>query len=238
MRSLISAADSVIFDFDGPLCRLFVDGRAADAATRLRALVDASPQDVTLSAPDDPHAVLRDVARQAPGTTLVQEVADALTREEVAAAPRAWPTAYVDALLMTLGSTGRRLAISTDNAPEAVQGYLAGRRLDGLFAGRVHGRRPDASRLKPDPDAVLRALESTGVPAERTVMIGDSPRDAEAAETAGVPFVGYARNDRKKAELLNAGVSAEHLVTSLLTVLELVNVAEFRPERRRSTAGA
>jgi len=103
-----------------------------------------------------------------------------------------------------------------------VERYLQTRLTGELFAGHVHGRSAEGElRLKPDPDCLLRALSSTGAPAEGALMIGDAPRDLEAARAAGVAFLGYARNPRKAAELSDAG--AEHVVGSLRDVLKIVD---------------
>ncbi len=47
----------------------------------------------------------------------------------------------------------------------------------------------DAERSKPDPDIVRAALARAGEPAERVVMIGDTPYDIEAAARAGVAAI-------------------------------------------------
>ncbi len=47
----------------------------------------------------------------------------------------------------------------------------------------------DVARGKPHPDLVLRALEVTGVPAERAVMLEDSAHGVEAAHAAGVRVI-------------------------------------------------
>ncbi|MDK1476193.1 HAD hydrolase-like protein [Streptomyces sp. 549] len=238
MERLVAAAEHVVFDFDGPLCRLF-SGVSVEAITeRLLAIADERACGLDLPRSDGPFAVLRRVVGHSPSGPLARELAAALVEEELRAAPRAWPTAYADGLVMTLAATGRILSVASDNAPEAVREYLADRRLGHLFAGRVHGRDPDASLLKPDPSCVLRAVETAGVPTERTLMIGDSGRDAIAARKAGTAFLGYARNDRKRADLLEAGVPPEHLVSSLLPVLEAVSVADFaKVPARRATGG-
>lgn len=43
---------------------------------------------------------------------------------------------------------------------------------------------------KPDPEGLLRAMRTAGLPAEHTVYVGDSVSDGECASTAGVAFVG------------------------------------------------
>lgn len=97
--------------------------------------------------------------------------------------------------------------------------WLEGRGLRGLLA--------DEQRRPLDPQAVLRAVRSatptadvrTYLPSSASV-IGDSPTDHEAARAAGVPFLGYVRNDRKTKLLRDAGV--ELIVESLEQVLQIV----------------
>ncbi len=48
-------------------------------------------------------------------------------------------------------------------------------------------------------------------------MIGDAPADCEAAGRAGIPFLGYARNEEKETLLRAAG--AEAVVGSLEPIL-------------------
>jgi phosphoglycolate phosphatase-like HAD superfamily hydrolase len=59
-----------------------------------------------------------------------------------------------------------------------------------------------------------------GVAPAAALMIGDSPSDFGAAREAGVPFLGYARNERK-AKLLKEG-GAVHVVGSLEPLLLLL----------------
>jgi phosphoglycolate phosphatase-like HAD superfamily hydrolase len=46
----------------------------------------------------------------------------------------------------------------------------------------------DVERGKPHPEALLRALEVLGVPASRSVYVGDTPTDLEMARAAGADF--------------------------------------------------
>ncbi|MEU2725111.1 HAD family hydrolase [Streptomyces smyrnaeus] len=232
----ISSAQCVIFDFDGPLCHLFARRTAASVADRLREAYATAPDGTPRTWPEttDPLRLLTAAFEGA--APLPQESAlrmeHSLSLEEVAAAEVAFPTGYADTLVRTLRATGRTVAVATDNCADAVERYLAKRSLLEAFSaegrpsgapGRVCGRVCDSAgpRLKPDPDCVLRALESTGADAAKTVMIGDSARDVAAAHAAGVGFVGYARNERKGRELHGAG--AEWVVPSLREVLLTVD---------------
>ena len=221
MRELISNARCVLFDFDGPVCRLFAVRSAASVARRLREL--AAELSLTplltpeLRASDDPHRVLRALAGQRPGTPAIERLEQALTEEEVAAAATAQPTPYAAALIAALSTRGRQVAIATNNSPRAAEHYLSRYQLSGYVGGRVHGRARDLTLLKPHPDAVLRALASTGTPAAQALMIGDSVSDLLAARAARVPFLGYAPTP-PLAEAFTAA-EAEHVVSSLEQVL-------------------
>ena len=225
MRDLIEAAKCVLFDFDGPICHLFRDRPTPGIAERLRQAVLAGEEDDSwLPETSDPLEILR-LAFEQPVLVergVARDIERALTKEEVQAAPGAFPTAYADTLIRTLAATGRRLAVTTNNSPQAVERYLQTRLTSELFADRIHGRSSEgALKLKPDPDCLLRALESTGTDAKEALMIGDAPRDLEAARAAGVAFLGYARNERKAAELRDAG--AEHTVETLRDVVLTVD---------------
>jgi phosphoglycolate phosphatase-like HAD superfamily hydrolase len=227
MRDLIGAAKCVLFDFDGPVCHLFRDRPTPAIAARLREAVLAGVSGggaAWLPETDDPMEILRAAFEQpvAVESGLARDIERALTVEEVRAAPGAFPTAYADTLLHTLSATGRQLAVTTNNSRQAVERYLETRTTGPLFAGRIHGRGTGGPlRLKPDPYCLLRALESTGTPPQEALMIGDAPRDLEAARAAGVAFLGYARNERKAEQLRAAG--AEFTVESLRDVVLAVD---------------
>lgn len=224
MRELIEAAKAVLFDFDGPVCHLFQSSPPSAVAERLRQLAAANGDTGVLPETDDPLEVLR-AAYDRPDLVesgVARDMERTLTEAEVEAAPHAFPTAYADALVRTLAATGRQLAVTTNNSQQAVERYLETRHTYELFAGRIHGRNTDGSlHLKPDPDCLLRALKSTATSAQDALMIGDAPRDLEAARAAGVAFLGYARNERKAERLRAAG--AEHVIASLRDVLLIVD---------------
>ncbi len=86
------------------------------------------------------------------------------------------------ALLMRDAGIGLYVASSAD-------GELLGRLLDVAdVRDLVHGStsNDDVERSKPDPDIVRAALRKTGQPADRVLMIGDTPFDIEAAARCGV----------------------------------------------------
>lgn len=118
---LVDDARFVLWDFDGPICRLFARHTAQRVAADLvdwlgsrglrGLLTDAERES------PDPHAVLRAVDRRHPGSDLVEELEERLTQEELRATASAMPTAYADPLIRTWTALGVRLAVATNNSP-------------------------------------------------------------------------------------------------------------------------
>ncbi|MFE5816834.1 HAD family hydrolase [Streptomyces sp. NPDC056479] len=224
LRELITRARVVLWDFDGPICRLFAGHSAERVATDLvmwlegRGLHGLLTEDERESL--DPHVVLRAVDRRHPGSDLVAELEERLTQEELRATSSAMPTAYADPLIRTWQAVGSRLAIATNNSPRVVRAYLTSRGLLSCFSPHIYGRTQDLHRLKPDPHCLNRALSAMGAAPASALMIGDTPSDLDAANRAGVPFLGYARNAGKDKLLREAGATS--VVDSLWPVLRLV----------------
>lgn len=226
LRGLIDSAHLVLFDFDGPICRLFASHKAERVAAELVEWMAECGLGDLLSAEErespDPHEILRAVDRRRPGSDLVAELEERLTQEELRAAVSAWPTACADPLIRTWSSSsvGARLAITTNNSSQAVRAYLRSRGLAECFEPHIYGRTGNPRLLKPDPHCLRRALNATGTAPADGLMIGDASSDFVAARSAGVPFLGYARNEHKAKLLREAG--ANHVVTSLEEVLDVI----------------
>ncbi|MES4886461.1 HAD-IA family hydrolase [Streptomyces sp. NPDC096012] len=200
-----------LFDFDGPLCRLFPDDSSKPLAVALRATVEAAGLLDALAADErtdkDPHVVLRAVHRARRDRDvgdLVAQLDKQLTEGERDAARYAVPTPGAAEFVTWLAGRGTRLAVVTNNAAAAADDYLRDRDLRDSFEA-VHGRAADPDLMKPHPDVLHRALWDLGLPAEEAVMIGDTPMDALAAERAGVRFVGIGRNPTKRQRMRDAG---------------------------------
>ncbi|MFF8972457.1 HAD family hydrolase [Streptomyces sp. NPDC014995] len=201
----------VLFDFDGPLCRLFPLGSSMRVADALRRCVESHGALDVLSGRErtdkDPHVVLHAVhraRRERDLGDLPELLEELVTRGELDAARIAWPTPRADDLVRWLAGRGTRLAVVTNNAPRAADHYLRAHGLRQYFAA-VHGRTADPGLMKPHPDVLDRALRDLDLSPGDAVMIGDTPTDVEAAERAGVRFIGYGRNAGKRARLRDAG---------------------------------
>lgn len=89
--------------------------------------------------------------------------------------------------LQALRARGLRLACLTNKPTAFARPLLAAKGLDGFFEQVFGG---DAfERKKPDPLPLLKTCEALGTVPARTLMVGDSSNDAQAARAAGCPVV-------------------------------------------------
>ncbi|GAA3822897.1 HAD family hydrolase [Streptomyces chiangmaiensis] len=221
LRKLIAGVRYVLFDFDGPICRLFAGHAAEDVARRLvswlesRGLRDLLTEEERVH--PDPHYVLETIHRRHPQSDLVTELEGRLTQQELQAVASAMPTPYADPLIRTWSALGGQLAVATNNSARVASEYLTRRELASCFAPYVFGRTLDLDLLKPHPHCLNQALNAMGADRSASLMIGDTPSDFYAAQDAGVSFLGFARNHDKEKRLRSAG--AEVVVESLEPVL-------------------
>ena len=221
LRELITRARCVLFDFDGPICRLFAGYSADKVAKQLvdwltaQGLLGLLTQEE--SDDPDPHVVLRTVDVRHAGSDLVTELEEILTQHELRAVTRALPTPYADPLIRTWTAVGARLAVTTNNSARVPALYLERRGLTECFAPHIYGRTQDLHRMKPDPYCLNQALTAIGVRPADALMIGDTVSDLLAAGSAKVPFVGYAPDERRDKLLRAAG--AQYVVSSLEPLL-------------------
>lgn len=234
---LLALRTCVLFDFDGPVCGLFAHHPAPAVAVRVAeefVRLGGHPDVVADAlAGGDPLAVLQAAGARHPGSALLRDLERTLTAQETEAAAKAEPTAYVIELMASLDAAGVRVAVTTNNSPDAVRTFFAGHRPAAVLAEHIHGRTADPRLLKPDPDCLRRALASTGTPPHRAVMIGDSVADRVAARAAGVAFLGYAVDEDRRRALEAAGPEPLLSVSSLK---ELVDV--WRPSGHSADTGA
>ena len=97
---------------------------------------------------------------------------------------------------------GRTFAIVTNKTQEYTLRIVEGLGASQDFAEIECPK--DNSELKPDPGMLLRVLEQLGVPADRTLMVGDSTNDVRAAQSIGVKAcaVGFGYGNREKVMAL------------------------------------
>ncbi|WP_311222913.1 MULTISPECIES: phosphoglycolate phosphatase [unclassified Acidovorax] len=117
--------------------------------------------------------------------------------------------------LQALRGAGLRLACLTNKPTDFAVPLLQAKGLHGYF-DQVFGG--DAfERKKPDPLPLLKTCEALGTAPARTLMIGDSSNDAQAARAAGCPvvLVTYGYNHGQPAR----DVDADGFVDALMELL-------------------
>ena len=113
--------------------------------------------------------------------------------------------------LRQLQARGLRLACVTNKPTAFAQALLREKALDGFFELTLGG---DAvARKKPDPLPLQMACAALGVAPARTLMIGDSSNDAQAARAAGCPvlLVTYGYNHGEPIRQVDADAYADSL---------------------------
>lgn len=90
-------------------------------------------------------------------------------------------------LLEALESGGMRWGVVTNKFERFAQSVLEGLGL-GARVGVVVGG-DTLARSKPFPDPLLHAAAVLGAQPERTLYVGDDPRDVQAARAAGMPVL-------------------------------------------------
>ncbi|WP_329623382.1 HAD hydrolase-like protein [Streptomyces sp. NBC_01255] len=229
LAGLLADCDAILFDFDGPICHVFrglpAPGVAHELADVLAGLVPELERPARTT--DDPMEVHRLSAQG--GEAALAAVEAALTQAEVRAVGVAGPPIEGAAEAMKAArESGRRVAIVSNNSAECVRAYLSSNGLLGMVDGVV-GRpvlRPDL--MKPSPHPVLEAASLLGAAPERTVLIGDSVTDIEAARAATSKSIGFANKPAKELPLTDAG--ADVVVLGMTSVAQaLLELTEHRP---------
>ena len=89
--------------------------------------------------------------------------------------------------LKQLQSMGLRMACLTNKPLSFAQALLVAKGLDGFFDCVFGG--DSFPRKKPDPMPLIETCKELGSDPARTLMVGDSSNDAQAAHAAGCPVV-------------------------------------------------
>lgn len=94
----------------------------------------------------------------------------------------------VKEMLVILREQGYRLGIVTTKFAYRVQNIMKKFDAEDLFDVIIGVG--DVTKVKPDPEGLLLAVERLGVKKEDVLYVGDSFVDAQAAEAAGMKFAG------------------------------------------------
>lgn len=115
--------------------------------------------------------------------------------------------------LARLRGAGLKLACLTNKPGAFARPLLARKGLAGFFDAVFGG--DDFARCKPDPLPLRGTCDALGVAPARTLMIGDSRNDAEAARAAGCPvaLATYGYNHGEPVEAVDADALFDRLDT-------------------------
>lgn len=132
-------------------------------------------------------------------------------------ADRTRPFDGIPELLARLQSDGILLSVAS-NKPHDVMPDLMRRYFPDIRFSVVFGQRK-GHPVKPDPEIVYDILETTGVPADKALYVGDTAVDVRTAHAAGLRMAGALWGFRTRGELAAAG--ADFMVEKPLDLLHI-----------------
>ena len=192
--------DAAIIDLDGPMVATL--GDFADALNRMLGDLELPPiaaQHIERMVGKGSEHLLRSVLNH-----VLEHMGKAPTAIEIEALyAHAWPSYQrhylainghyarvypgVEAGLQALRHAGLRLACLTNKPTSFALPLLRAKGLEGYFEQVFGGDSFD--KKKPDPLPLLKTCEALQTAPARTLMVGDSSNDAQAARAAGCPVV-------------------------------------------------
>ncbi|WP_123539188.1 HAD family hydrolase [Halosimplex salinum] len=164
--------DAIVYDLDGTLVRLDVDW--ADVAERCAAILRARGHDVS-------DANIWDMRELAAADGLLDRVDGAIAEFEREGARSAGRLALAEDLPHSVP-----VGVCSLNCEASCRIALELHGLDG-HVDAVVGR-DSHETVKPDPGPLLHAVELLGADPARSLFVGDSESDREAARAAGLDF--------------------------------------------------
>lgn len=192
--------DLVVFDWDGTLmdsiAKIVNCFRAALADVGLPELSDAAIRHIIgLGLSEAVHALLpqTDAATRARVVERYREHFLHLDSTQMPLFPG------VIAGLERLAGAGFQLAVATGKARRGLQRVLDHTATAHLFCAT---RCADEAASKPHPRMLHDILTSTGVPAERALMVGDTTYDLLMADAAGMPSLAVSYGVHSRERLL------------------------------------
>ena len=129
-------------------------------------------------------------------------------------------------LLRTLASRGGSVVLASSSEPEDLEVLQAAIAADDVLTAVVASG--DVDEAKPDPEVFRVAMERAGATPDRSIVVGDTTWDVEAARRCGLRTVGVLTGGFGEAELRDAGAIAVYRdVAHLLVELDDSPLAEL-----------
>jgi beta-phosphoglucomutase-like phosphatase (HAD superfamily) len=212
LDTIVSRTHHLLLDFDGPICSIFAGLAAATVADRLRKLLgDHAQVPGEIARTADPFEVFAYAATIS--EDLAARVETEMTDQELAAVATAAPTPYVHEVVTACHSSGRSIAVVSNNSSRAVHSYLARHGLDDRISLVIARTNHDPALLKPSPHLIIQAVDTLEAEPGDCTLVGDSVTDIQSARLANVHSIGYANKPGKPERLAAAGAGA--VITNL-----------------------
>lgn len=232
LRGILANAQALLLDFDGPVCDLFAGVGDHHVAELLRGVLAEQghsnlPDEVAQSA--DPFEILRYAATL--GAEEAGRVEDALTACESEAVETAAATPGGHELLAAWHTTGRPLAVVSNNAPATVNAYLDRHYLRRFVTHIAARSATDPAQLKPSPYPLKQAARALGISPSHCTLIGDSTADMVAAIRAACATIAYAQ-DAESATAFSQ-VYPDAITTSIEALIPDVRAIAARRQNGR-----
>ncbi len=135
-------------------------------------------------------------------------------------------------LLGAVREVGLQVVLATSSSPDDFAQMIE--LVGGTDALDAHTTIDDVTRSKPDGEIFLKAMEIGRLDASRSIAVGDSRWDIEAADAAGLACIGVETGGTSRDELLRAG--AVHVYRDVHQLREHLTVSPIGA-LTRSTAG-
>lgn len=189
------AFDLMLFDLDGTLMETSGELAAAVNDTlREKGLAPVTQEQVDRWVGHGTRALLAQALafargsslaaeREAPGFAALAETFDRHYERRCGTNSRLYP--HVEEVLRGLSKMGVILAVITNKDAHFAHLLLQTHKVASCFGAVVGGDTLPVK--KPDPAAVVQAMQRYGVSPERTLFVGDSAVDVATARNAGVP---------------------------------------------------
>jgi len=209
VAQVLAATGPILLDFDGPICAVFATIPDHTVAAKLRRILAAHNVDIppNIQAEKDPLAVLRFTATIG-SPDLITKVENELCAAELVAIDGAKPTPHAREVIVAANRAGRPVAIVSNNSAAAINRYLDAHRLTRYITAVVGRAHADPTRMKPNPEPILHAVQAVNAKPSACVLIGDSLSDIEGGRAAQVCTIGYANKADKRELLIQAGACA------------------------------
>ncbi len=207
LDAIVARTRHLLLDFDGPICSIFAGLPAATIADRLRKFLgDQAQLPENIACTEDPFEVFAYAATIS--EDLAARVEAEMTDQELAAVPTATPTPYVHEVVTACQTSGRSVAVVSNNSARTVHAYLTRHGLDDRISLVIARTNHDPVLLKPRPHLITQAVDALDAEPGECALVGDSVTDIQAARLASVHSIGYANEPGKRERLTVAGAGA------------------------------